>query len=117
MIKKWLYFGIVSAVFAALFAAALIFTRSVLRIALCTAAAAAWTAFFIRFCTLKYQITSDEIITEIGFFIRSRKIIKRSAILSCSRVYVGKHLMCTVVRTAAKTAVLFCDIPDISTEM
>lgn len=112
MIKKWLYFRIVSAIFALLTAAALIFTRGALRIILCSAAVLAWTAFFIRFRTLKYHITSDEIITQIGFFIRSRKIIKRSAILSYSRVYVGKHLMCTIIRTPAKTAVLFCDIPE-----
>ncbi len=112
MIKKGLYFGIVSAVFAALSAAALIFTRGVPRILLCAAAAVSWTVFFIRFRTLKYRITPDEIITEIGFFIRSRKIIKRSAILSFSRVYIGKRLMCSVVRTPAKTAVLFCDIPE-----
>ncbi len=112
MIKKWLYFRILSAVFAVLFTAALIFTRGVPRILLCAAAAVSWTVFFIRFRTLKYRITSDEIITEIGFFIRSKKIIKRSAILSFSRVYIGNHLMCTVIRTPAKTAVLFCDIPE-----
>ena len=70
------------------------------------------TVLLIRYLTLCYDISEEEISINIGLIFRSTIIIKRSAILSVSRLYLGHRLICTIVRTAGKTAVLFCDIPD-----
>ena len=113
MMKNNTFVWIVSVICAALFASALIFTRGALRVILCTAAAAGWMVLFLRFCTLRYHISDDEIRVNIGLFFHSRITVKRSAILSQSRLYFGRHLICTIVRTAGETVILFCEIPDI----
>ncbi|MDE7231200.1 MAG: hypothetical protein K2N56_12030 [Oscillospiraceae bacterium] len=110
--KKNLIIWIFSGFCAALFATALILTHGALKIVLCFITAAAWMAFFIRFRTLEYRITDDGIGIRIGIFFRSEITLKRAAILSQSRYCLGKYLICTIVRTAGKTTVLFCEIPE-----
>ena len=110
--KKNLVIHITSALCAALFTAVLLLTRGTLRIILCSVTAAAWTALFIRFRTLEYRFTQDELVIKIGLFFRSEITLKRTAILSHSRVCLGNRLICTIVRTAGKTVFLFCEIPE-----
>ena len=115
--KKNLIIGLFSGFCAVLFAAALLLTRGALRIVLCSITIAAWTTLFMRFRTLKYCISEDEIGIKIGIFFRSEITLKRAAILSQSRYRIGRYLICTIVRTAGKTAVLFCEIPEKFTQV
>lgn len=108
--KKWLCVWIGSVLAALLITAAVLLTHGVLEIILCIAVTAAWGALFLRFLSIRYRFGSSEITITSGFLFRYEITIKRSEILSQSRSYLGRHLICTVIRTAGKRAVLFCEL-------
>lgn len=109
--KKWLCVWLGTALAAVLMTAAVLFLFGALEAVICAVIAAAWGALFLRFLSINYHIGGDEIRISGGVFIRSELTVKRSEILSQSRLYLGKYLICTIVRTAGKRAVLFCEIP------
>lgn len=111
--KKWLCIWISAFLTGLAATAAALLLRGALGVVLCAGIAAAWGALFLRFRSISYRFDIDRIIITCGVIVRSELTIKRSDILSQSRLYLGRHLICTVVRTAGKKAVLFCDIPDI----
>lgn len=92
--------------------AALIFLHFWLGIAICIAAAAAWAVFFVRFLLLRYEISESEIKITGGIFFKYKRTVKRAAILSRSRIYAGRRLICTVIRTAGSKIILFCELPE-----
>lgn len=100
-----------SAVLAVLICiAALILLPFWLGTAVGIAAAVTWMALFIRFCTLRYDFSDSEIVISGGWLFKYRKTVKRSSILSVSRVSLVKIPAFTVIRTAADTVILFCEL-------
>lgn len=99
-----------SAVLAVLICtAALIFLRFWLGIAVCIAAVVTWVVLFVRFCTLKYEFSDSELMITGGWLFKYKKSVKRSSILSTSRVFVVKIPVFSVIRTASDTVILFCE--------
>lgn len=111
IMKNRLVILLFSAMIFAVICAAALLTRGWLCAVIILSAVTAWIIFLVRFILLKYNISDAEITITGGLFFKHTITIKRSAILSQSRLYLSDHLICTIVRTAGKTAVLFCDIP------
>ena len=109
--KKWLCIWISAALAGILIAAAALFSWGVLGIILGVGIAAMWGVLFLRFLSIRYRFDDDKIIIRRGVIVRAELTIKRSDILSLSRLYLGRYLICTIVRTAGNRAVLFCEIP------
>ncbi len=97
-----------AAIFSVVCAAAALFLRGWLCAAVITAAAAVGIVFLVRFCLLKYEISDTVIVISGGLLFKYSKKIERSAILSQSRLYAGRYPICTVIRTAGSTNILFC---------
>lgn len=111
LMKKWLIVRIGAALAAIMIIAAALLLRGVIVIVLCVIICAGWGLLLGRFLSIKYHIDGENIRISSGVFIRSELNVKRSEILSQSCLYLGKDLICTIVRTAGKMAVLFCEIP------
>lgn len=112
MMKKWFCVYASAALAALICAAAVIFLRGWIRMALCLAAAAVWVVLFVRFCLIRYEFSDSEIKISGGLLFKYRKTIKREALISVSRLFVGDKLICTIIRTAGDFAVLFCKLTD-----
>lgn len=110
--KKWLCVWLGAAFCAVLCAAAAVFLHGWLLEMFIIAAAAVWVVFLARFCLLKYEISDSAIMISGGLFFKYSKKIERLSILSQSRLYVGRRLICTVIRTAGRAYVLFCSLPE-----
>lgn len=111
IIKKRIVVWIAAAGCAVICAAAAIFTRGWLCAVIITAAVMAWIVFAVRFTALRYEFSRSAVTISAGLIFKRTTTVKRSAILSQSRLYLSGHLICTIVRTAGKTVVLFCEIP------
>lgn len=110
--KKTSCLWLLGGIFAVLSAAALIFLRGRLGTAALIAAAAVTAFLAARFAALRYEMTDPAIKISGGLIFKRVKLIERAAILSVSRVYLGRLLIFTVVRTAGSTDLLFCSLPE-----
>lgn len=109
MMKKWFCVYASAALAALICAAALVFLRFWLGLAVCIAAVVTWGVLFVRFCTVRYEFSDPEVVISGGWLIKYRKTVKRSSIISVSRVSLVKIPVFTVIRTAADTVILFCE--------
>lgn len=110
--KKWICVWIVSALGVVVCTAAVLFLNGWLCVSAIAAVLALWAVFLVRFGLLKYRISDSFITVSGGLFFKYSRTIKRSAILSQSGLYMGKQLICTVIRTAGNTEVLFCSLSE-----
>lgn len=100
-----------SAIFAALICVtALIFLRLWLGLAVCAAVIAVWAALFVRFLTVGYDFSDSELVITGGWLFKYKKTVKRSSVISVSRFTVAKIPVFTMLRTAADTVILFCEL-------
>lgn len=110
--KKWFGVWLGAAVCAGLCVLAAVFLRGWLCAAVIVLAVMAWTVFLVRFGMLRYSISDSEIVISGGLLFRYSRRIERSEILSQTRLYAGRQLICTVVRTAGSTDILFCSLSE-----
>lgn len=108
--KKWLIIWLGAAVCAAICAAAAFFSCGWLRLIIILVSAEAWLFFLVRFCLVKYRFSDSEIVISGGAFFKYSKTVKRSSVLSESRLYLGRLLVCTIIRTPKSTHILFCSL-------